>query len=104
MPVEGQISFHWRFHMIALVKLFALGFVTWIIAMLVGMLFGIPFRLFLPEDFANTVSIIIGLTGGLLLLKDSWIDLGEELGLVKKKVKPTEVASKFAEGKEEESE
>lgn len=90
--------------MLALVKLFALGFVTWIITMLAGMLFGIPFRLFLPQDFANTVSIMIGLTGALLLLKDSWIDLGEELGIVKKKAKLIDAASKAPEGKEEKSE
>jgi hypothetical protein len=47
---------------------------------------------------------MIGLTAALLLLKDSWIDLGEELGIVKKKAKLIDAASKAPEGKEEKSE
>jgi hypothetical protein len=90
--------------MVAVIKLWAIGFVTWVVAMVVGMILGIPLRLFLPEKIAMTASLVIGLLGGFALLKDSWIDLGEDVGLVKKKVKPIESAPRVADGKEQESE
>jgi|GEM_PF-4940485 hypothetical protein len=90
--------------MVAMIKLWAIGFVTWVVAMVVGMILGIPLRLFLPEKIAMTASLVIGLLGGFALLKDSWIDLGEDFGLVKKKVKPIESAPRVADGKEEGSE
>lgn len=79
--------------MLSLIKLLALLFVTWFLTLIGGAIFGLPLGLFLPEQISSTVAFAIGLIASCFLLRDSWKDLGEELGLIKKKVKPTPTPS-----------
>lgn len=89
--------------MLTLIKLVAIGFVTWIIGMVGGAIINVPLGLFLPEKIAAVTAIVIGVVGGFVLLKDSWRDLGEDLGLVKKQFKSQDSSAPAAEDKPETS-
>lgn len=84
--------------MVTLIKLFAIAFVTWIVAMVTGMFLNLALLSFLPENVAVIVSLVVGLIGGIALLKDSWIDLGMDLGIVKKKTTAVDSPLRESEG------
>jgi hypothetical protein len=79
--------------MLNLIKLLALLFVTWFLTLIGGAIFGLPLGLFLPKQISSSVALAMGLLASCFLLRDSWKELGEELGLIKKKVIPTPTPS-----------